>query len=101
LELETKKFEKITPGTGYFGGATWSPNGRYIGILGHEREYENATLMKIWVYDTEQKELSCLTAESDLLIGDFAIGDFHQEPFHQGYSGLKIMKVFIFWHLIM
>ncbi len=96
LELETKKFEKITPGTGYFGGATWSPNGRYIGILGHEREYENATLMKIWVYDTEQKELSCLTAESDLLIGDFAIGDFHQGAVSPGILWAEDNESFYF-----
>lgn len=96
LELETKKIEKITPGTGYFGGAIWSPNGRYIGILGHEREYENATLMKIWVYDTEQKELSCLTAESDLLIGDFAIGDFQQGAVSPGILWAEDNESFYF-----
>lgn len=78
LNLETKELEKITDSTGYFGSVTWSPNGQYIGIIGHGREYENATLSKIWIYDTKQKALTCLTEQSDLLIGDYAIGDFQQ-----------------------
>ncbi|MDT0159880.1 MULTISPECIES: S9 family peptidase [Bacillus] len=78
INLETKEQEKITQGTGYFGNITWSPDSRYLGLIGHEREFENATLSKAWVYDREQRELRCLTADTDLLIGDYAIGDFQQ-----------------------
>lgn len=78
IHAETKEARKLTDSTGYFGSATWSPNGKYIGMLGHEREYKNATLSKIWIYDMEAEELDCLTRDSDLLIGDYAIGDFQQ-----------------------
>lgn len=78
LEVETKELIKVTEGTGYFGNASFSPDGRYIGLFGHEREFENATLTKLWLYDVEEETLSCLTADTDLLVGDFAIGDFHQ-----------------------
>lgn len=78
IHVETKEARKLTESTGYFGSATWSPNGKYIGMLGHEREYKNATLSKIWIYDMEAEELDCLTRDSDLLIGDYAIGDFQQ-----------------------
>ncbi|WP_187445441.1 S9 family peptidase [Bacillus infantis] len=78
INLETKEQEKITQGTGYFGNITWSPDSRYLGLIGHEREFENATLSKAWVYDREHRELRCLTADTDLLIGDYAIGDFQQ-----------------------
>lgn len=78
LNVETKELQKLTNSTGYFGNVTWSPNGKYLGLLGHEREFENATLNKAWIYDTEQKNLNCLTGDSDLLVGDLAIGDFQQ-----------------------
>ncbi|KQL18619.1 S9 family peptidase [Cytobacillus solani] len=78
INAETKEARKLTESTGYFGSATWSPNGKYIGMLGHEREYKNATLSKIWIYDMEAEKLDCLTKDSDLLIGDYAIGDFQQ-----------------------
>ncbi|MED3551492.1 S9 family peptidase [Cytobacillus praedii] len=78
IDTETKEARQLTESTGYFGSATWSPNGKYIGMLGHEREYKNATLSKIWIYDMEAEKLDCLTQDSDLLIGDYAIGDFQQ-----------------------
>lgn len=96
LNLETKKLEKITDSSGYLGNVTWSPDGRYIGMIGHGREYENATLSKIWVYDTEIKELSCLTEESDLLIGDYAIGDFQQGAVSPGLLWTENNESFYF-----
>ncbi|MEH7343553.1 S9 family peptidase [Bacillus sp. JJ1532] len=78
IDIETKKLQKITSGTGSFGHVTWSPNGKYLGMFGHEKEFKNATLSKIWIYETEMEKLHCLTADSDLLVGDYAIGDFHQ-----------------------
>ncbi|GLB58837.1 alpha/beta hydrolase family protein [Cytobacillus sp. NCCP-133] len=78
VNLETKEMKKVTNGKGYFGSVTWSPDGRQLGMFGHEREYENATHTKVWVYDLETENLQCLTAESDISAGDFAIGDFQQ-----------------------
>ncbi|MGG4468143.1 S9 family peptidase [Paenibacillus alvei] len=76
--LETKEWKKITESNGQFGRVTWSPNSQKIGIIGSGREYENATLYKIWVYDLNREELRCLTEDWDVNVGDFAIGDFQQ-----------------------
>lgn len=78
LTIESKELEKVTNSTGYFGQVTWSPNNQYLAFLGHEREFENATLTKVWFYDLEKNELSCLTADSDLYVGSAAVGDFQQ-----------------------
>ncbi|MDZ5470241.1 S9 family peptidase [Bacillus sp. 31A1R] len=78
LEVSTKNLQKVTNSTGYFGSVTWSPNSKFLGMIGHEREFENATLSKAWVYNVDNKSLNCLTSETDLLVGDLAIGDFQQ-----------------------
>lgn len=78
LNTESKNLQKLTAGTGSFGNVTWSPNGNYLGMFGHEREYENATHMKLWIYNIAAAELKCMTADSDILVGDYAIGDFQQ-----------------------
>lgn len=96
LDLQSKELEKITNSMGYFGSVTWSPNGRYIGMIGHEREFENATISKIWIYDTEGKELSCLTEQTELLVGDYAIGDFQQGAVSPGLLWTKDNESFYF-----
>ncbi|WP_066311847.1 S9 family peptidase [Bacillus sp. FJAT-29814] len=78
LEVETKTLTPVTKGTGSFGQAVWSPDGRYLGFLGHERKFENATLAKIWLYQTENREISCLTANWDVPAGNYLVGDFQQ-----------------------
>ncbi|KAB2337160.1 S9 family peptidase [Cytobacillus depressus] len=78
IDTETKDYENITNGIGSFGHVTWSPDGKNLGMFGHEQEFKNATLSKIWLYNVEVKNLTCLTADSDLLVGDYAIGDFQQ-----------------------
>ncbi|WP_396021177.1 S9 family peptidase [Bacillus sp. S/N-304-OC-R1] len=78
IDLETKESQKITGSTGNFGQVTWSPNGKYLGMFGHEREFKNATLSKLWIYNLEVGLLQCLTGDSSLLAGDYAIGDFQQ-----------------------
>lgn len=96
LNLESKQLEKITKSIGFFGNVTWSPNGRYMGMIGQGREYENATLSKIWVYDTEVKELTCLTEESELLIGDYVVADFQQGAVSPGVLWAEDNKSFYF-----
>ncbi|MBG9449862.1 peptidase [Cytobacillus firmus] len=96
IHLETKDMKKITNGKGYFGSAAWSPDGKYIGLFGHEREYENATHTKVWVYNLEFEDLQCLTAESDILAGDYAIGDFQQGAVTPGILWAEDSRSFYF-----
>ncbi len=76
FSLENRTLEKITNG-GNFGHASWSPNGEYISFIGHNKEFKSATLSKIWLYNVRTEELTCLTTDWDVQIGDVAIGDFH------------------------
>lgn len=93
---DTKEIKKVTNGKGYFGSATWSPDGKYLGMFGHEREYENATHTKIWVYSLETENIQCLTAESDILAGDYAIGDFQQGVVTPGILWAEDSRSFYF-----
>ncbi|KAB7665379.1 alpha/beta hydrolase family protein [Bacillus sp. B1-b2] len=77
-ELATKKWIKVTESNGSFGKVTWTPDSKKLGLIGNGREYENATLSKLWVYDLESKYLHCLTDSWDVNVGDYAIGDFQQ-----------------------
>ncbi|HYK72928.1 MAG TPA: S9 family peptidase, partial [Pseudoneobacillus sp.] len=78
LEVDTKELHKKTNSNGFFGSVTWSPNGRYLAMTGHNREFENATLTKLWIYDLEENSHTCLTNEWDVIVGDYTIGDFQQ-----------------------
>ena len=77
-DVEESTERKVTSGTGYFGSAAWSPDSRSIAILGHESEYRNATLTKVWLYEMETGSLSCMTSELDSPAGDFMVIDFQQ-----------------------
>lgn len=94
--LETKEWQKITESNGQFGRVTWSPNSQKIGIIGSGREYENATLLKIWIYDLKSEELRCLTEDWDVNVGDFAIGDFQQGGITPGILWGEDNRSFVF-----
>ncbi|WP_276730985.1 S9 family peptidase [Bacillus sp. (in: firmicutes)] len=85
MSLETGDLKQITSHRGSFGPSSFSPDGRYLALLGHEQEYQNATLEKAWLYDIEQDRLTCLTEMldvhlADALIGDSLIGGGEQRP---------------------
>ncbi|RSD29308.1 S9 family peptidase [Mesobacillus subterraneus] len=84
LEVETGKKTKITNGKGYFGNASCSPDGRYLGYTGHEREYENATLTQLWVQELETGNVQCITENMDILVGDAVAADFQQGAYSPG-----------------
>lgn len=96
LDVDSKELKKLTNGTGYFGTVSWSPNNQYLALIGHEREFENATLSKIWIYDLKQQQLSCLTNESGLLIGDYASGDLQQGAVNPGVLWTNNSESFYF-----
>jgi dipeptidyl aminopeptidase/acylaminoacyl peptidase len=84
LEVETKELKRKTKSDGYFGNVSWSPNGRYLAMAGHKREFENATLSKLWIYDLENENHFCLTSDWDVIVGDNTIGDFQQGAVNPG-----------------
>ncbi|KKK36428.1 peptidase [Mesobacillus campisalis] len=78
IQIESGNETVITNGGGYFGDASFSPDGKYLGYLGHEREFENATLVKLWLYELETGITTCVTDGLDIHVGDAMVGDFQQ-----------------------
>ncbi|MFJ8244926.1 prolyl oligopeptidase family serine peptidase [Peribacillus asahii] len=76
MDISTKKSVNITNGAGFFYDPKWSPNGEYLSFLGHKREFLNATLAKIWLYDINKQTTSCLTEGWDVELGNSCITDF-------------------------
>ncbi|MCA1030953.1 S9 family peptidase [Bacillus timonensis] len=96
MTLSDKKIEKVTNSDGGFSNITWSPDGQYLAFLGHKKEFLGATLSRIWVASIETKEISCLTENWDVQIGDVAIGDFHSGSVNPGVVWTKDSKGFYF-----
>ncbi|GHH97107.1 S9 family peptidase [Neobacillus kokaensis] len=78
LDVESKELTAVTKGTGYFSNAEWSPDGSYLAMFGHEQQFENATQTKIWLFHMHTKQLSCITANWDVPVGNLMVGDFLQ-----------------------
>ncbi|MGF2615294.1 S9 family peptidase [Rossellomorea vietnamensis] len=95
-DVEEGTEKKVTGGTGYFGNAAWSPDSRSIALLGHEKEYQNATLTKVWLYEMEAESLSCLTSELDSPVGDFMVIDFQQGVSNPGIQWASDNQSFYF-----
>ena len=66
---------RLTPGTGPFTSPAWSPDGANILCVGHQTEFDGATLDRLWAIEVETGRLDCLTADFDLSVGDQAVGD--------------------------
>lgn len=84
IDIESGNKTKITNGKGYYGNASFSPNGKYLGYAGHEREYENATLSQLWIHELETGQVQCITENLDILVGDAVVGDFQQGAYSPG-----------------
>jgi dipeptidyl aminopeptidase/acylaminoacyl peptidase len=96
FNVETSSERKITSGTGYFGNAAWSPDSRLLALLGHEREYENATLTKVWLYELETEGFSCMTGDLDSPVGDLMVIDFQQGVTNPGIQWSSDNESFYF-----
>ncbi|MEB2282602.1 S9 family peptidase [Lysinibacillus xylanilyticus] len=96
LDLETKHGRKLTEGSGVYYQTSWSPNSRYVAYVGSEREFENATQAKLWIYDLENNYTTCVTSEFDAPVGDFAVGDFLQGVVAPRVQWLEDNKSFYF-----
>jgi dipeptidyl aminopeptidase/acylaminoacyl peptidase len=75
ISLQNGEWKQLTNGTGSFSSPVWSPDGTKLSCLGHELEYDGATLERVWVFDVESGEMTCITGQWDVHAGDAAIGD--------------------------
>ncbi|WP_062105315.1 S9 family peptidase [Bacillus niameyensis] len=96
LHMDSRQIRKLTEGTGMFHQTSWSPDCRYLAYVGSEREYENATQAKLWIYDLENDTKVCITSDFDAPIGDFVVGDFLQGTVSPGVQWLADSRSFYF-----
>ncbi|MCA1056436.1 S9 family peptidase [Rossellomorea aquimaris] len=75
LDTTTMDSMRITEGKGYYGAASFSPDGRHLAYIGNEREYENATQNEIYIYNLESQVSYSLTAAMDIPVGDYLNSD--------------------------
>jgi dipeptidyl aminopeptidase/acylaminoacyl peptidase len=86
LDMENMETNKVTDEQGYYGGASFSHDGKYLAYIGHNREFENATQNKIYLYNMETRLTLPLTEEMDIPVGDYLNSDSIQ-----GTSGAGIV----------
>ncbi|WP_411333778.1 S9 family peptidase [Metabacillus indicus] len=96
LSLDGHDLTKLTNSNGFYGHPSWSPDGKYVSFLGHEKEYLGATFSKIWLSDRETGELSCYSADWDVHISDAAVADFISGSVYPGLIWTEDSQGFYF-----
>ncbi|SET48836.1 Dipeptidyl aminopeptidase/acylaminoacyl peptidase [Salinibacillus kushneri] len=75
LELDNLNLTKLTNSHAVFSAPNYSHNGKTLSLLGHDFEYQGATLTRVWTLDLDTKHLTCLTSDWDVEVNDVAIND--------------------------
>lgn len=78
VDVETKEEVVFVDEEGYFGGATFSNDDRYIAYVGADRTFQNATQANLYVYDTQDRSCLNLTEGIDAPVGDCVVADHQQ-----------------------
>jgi len=96
IDIETGEMEKIESEIEYILDASWSPDGRTLALTGRNREFENATLARVWLYDRETGTFTCVTEELDATVGSAMAADFLQGASDPGILWTDDSKGFYF-----
>jgi dipeptidyl aminopeptidase/acylaminoacyl peptidase len=75
LDVKKREYRKVAAGPGFYGGSSFSPDGKYLAYVGHGREFENATQNKVYLYNLVTGNSFTLTEGMDLPIGDYMNSD--------------------------
>lgn len=78
VNVDTKEETVLIDEDGYFGGAEFSFDDRYIAFVGSDHTLTIATHGHVYIYDTETKITQKLTEMLDLPVGDYAVSDIQQ-----------------------
>jgi len=78
VDVETKEEKTIIEEDGYFGGAAFSLDDRYVAFVGYGNQYQNATHTQLYIYDSEDGTRLPLTDSLDAPVGDYAAADHQQ-----------------------
>ncbi|MBB4823603.1 dipeptidyl aminopeptidase/acylaminoacyl peptidase [Sporosarcina luteola] len=78
VDMETKEETVIVEEEGYYGGAAFSFDDRYISFTGSDRSFQNATHSELYVYDTKRGNRLNVTESIDAPVGDVTVADHQQ-----------------------
>lgn len=78
VDIETKEEMVIVNQEGYFGGAKFSPDNRYVAYVGSDDSYKNATQANLYIFDSATNITQNLTEGIDSPVGDYAVADIQQ-----------------------
>lgn len=78
VDIETKFETELIDREGYYGGAKFSLDSRYVAYVGSDATFKNATHSNIYIYDTETNLTQNVTESMDCPVGDYAIADIQQ-----------------------
>lgn len=75
VPVEGGELEQVTHASLSITQAQVSPDGSLIAFLANDREFKNASLMRLYTVPVGGGEIRCLTAELDRYIGDVGMSD--------------------------
>lgn len=78
IDVETKEETVILDQDGHYGNVTFSPDDQWLAFMGSNREFENATHPKLYIYNFEEASLQCLSEAIDAPVGDLVVADMQQ-----------------------
>ncbi|MCG7334363.1 S9 family peptidase [Sporosarcina sp. ACRSM] len=78
VDVETKEETVLIDEEGFYGGARFSPDDRYIAFVGKDQTFYNATHSYVYVYDIEDGMRMNLTESLDAPVGDYVVADHQQ-----------------------
>lgn len=78
VDVETKNETVLVDHEGYYGGAKFSNDGKFIAYAGSNAEFKNATHSNIYIYEIENGITQNLTEGIDSPVGDYAVADTQQ-----------------------
>lgn len=84
MHVESEKEACLTDATLSIYGATYSPDGNKLAIVGHDGSHKGATLAGMYILDLETQERTELSGNWDIPVGDFLIGDTRLGVNHTG-----------------
>ena len=96
IEVATKEIQKLTNSTGFFTTITWSPDGGNLGFVGYEKDHKDVPISRVWIYHFQYTQLTCLTSEFDISVGNEIEGDFHWATVNPGLLWTEDSEGFYF-----
>ncbi|MFJ8066466.1 S9 family peptidase [Psychrobacillus sp. NPDC096426] len=79
VDIESKEETVLVNEEGYYGGAAFSKDDKYIAFTGSNRQFENATHAEVYVYEVSSGSRQVLTEGIDAPVGDYSGGDVQQD----------------------